>query len=134
MIRYMLDTDTCIYVINNRPPEIRTAFSENAEQLSISAITLAELRHGAEKSKHPVQSRRRVEDFILRLQVLEYGRKAAIHYGDIKAGLEQKGALIGPNDLFIASHARSESLILVTNNLSEFRRVQGLLVENWLNR
>ncbi len=128
MIKYMLDTDISIYIINNRPVSILDTFNENAEWLCISAVTLAELHHGAEKSNRSARATHRVEDFASRLQVLEYGKKAARHYGEIKAGLERQGALIGPNDLHIASHARSENLILVTNNTREFRRVEGLLV------
>ena len=132
MIKYMLDTDIAIYVINERPASILDTFNENAELLCISAITLAELLHGAKKSNNPVRAARRVEDFASRLQVLDYGQRAAHHYGEIKSGLERQGAVIGPNDLHIASHARSESLTLVTNNTSEFRRVEGLLVDNWM--
>lgn len=131
MIKYMLDTDISIYVINQRPAEILQTFNEHAESLCISAVSLAELLHGANKSGNPSAASRRVEDFASRLRVLDYGRKAADHYGDIKAQLERKGAVIGPNDLHIASHARSESLVLVTNNLDEFKRVEGLRLENW---
>lgn len=134
MIRYMLDTDMSIYVINERPVSILDIFNENAELLSISAITLSELLHGAKKSNNPDRAERRIKDFVSRLQVLDYGEKAAHHYGEIKAWLERQGTVIGPNDLHIASHARSESLILVTNNTGEFRRVEGLLVENWVGR
>ena len=130
----MLDTDISIYVINETPVIFLDIFNENAELLSVSAITLSELLHGAKKSNNPTRATRRVMDFVSRLQVLDYGERAAHHYGEIKARLERQGAVIGPNDLHIASHARSESLILVTNNTSEFRRVEGLLVENWNSR
>ena len=132
MIKYMLDTDISIYVINERPVSILDTFNENAEFLCISTITLAELLHGANKSNNPVRALRRVEDFVSHLHILDYGQKAAHHYGEIKSGLERQGVVIGPNDLHIAGHARSESLTLVTNNTSEFRRVEGLLVDNWL--
>ena len=87
-----------------------------------------------QKTKNPIQSARRVENFSSRLQVRKYSREAAIHYGQIKFKLEQNGAIIGPNDLLIASHARSEGLIVVTNNMREFSRGEGLRVENWLNQ
>lgn len=133
MIKYMLDTDISIYIINKRPVEILDTFNENAEFLCISAVTLAELLHGAKKSNNPVRASQRVKDFASRLEVLDYGEKAAHHYGDIKAGLEQQGGVIGPNDLHIASHARSENLTLITNNAGEFKRVEGLRIDNWVS-
>ncbi|MDE0511487.1 MAG: tRNA(fMet)-specific endonuclease VapC [Gammaproteobacteria bacterium] len=133
MIKYILDTDISIYIINKRPVEILDTFNENAEFLCISAVTLAELLHGAKKSNNPVRALQRVKDFTSRLEALDYGEKAAHHYGDIKAGLEQQGAVIGPNDLHIASHARSEGLTLITNNTGEFKRVEGLRIENWVS-
>ncbi|HTF84416.1 MAG TPA: tRNA(fMet)-specific endonuclease VapC [Cellvibrio sp.] len=132
MLKYMLDTNIVIYVIKRRPLEVRETFNRHAGQLSISAITLAELLHGAEKSAKPEHNLRQVEEFVSRLEVLEYGIKAAAHYGDIRADLERKGTPIGVNDLHIAGHARSEGLILVTNNLREFERVEALRLENWL--
>lgn len=100
--------------------------------MCISAITLAELLHGAEKSAKPEHNLRQVEDFVSRLDVQEYGSKAAAHYGDIRADLERKGTPIGVNDLHIAGHARSEGLTLVTNNLREFERIEGLRLDNWV--
>ena len=132
MLKYMLDTNIVIYVIKRRPLEVLETFNRHAGQLSISAITLAELLHGAEKSAKPEHNLRQVEEFVSRLEVLEYGIKAAAHYGDIRADLERKGTPIGVNDLHIAGHARSEGLILVTNNLREFERVEALRLENWL--
>ncbi len=132
MLKYMLDTNIVIYIIKRRPLEVRETFNRHAGQLSISAITLAELLHGAEKSTKPEHNLRQVEEFVSRLEVLEYGIKAAAHYGDIRADLERKGTPIGVNDLHIAGHARSEGLILVTNNLREFERVEALRLENWL--
>lgn len=132
MLKYMLDTNIAIYVIKRRPPEALATFNRHAGQLCVSAITLAELLHGVEKSARPDHNLRQVEDFISRLTVLEYGNKAAAHYGDIRAMLERKGTPIGVNDLHIAGHARSEGLTLVTNNLKEFDRVEGLRLENWV--
>lgn len=132
MLKYMLDTNIAIYVIKRRPPEALATFNQHAGQLCISSITLAELMHGAEKSAKPDHNLRQVEDFTSRLAVLEYGNKAAAHYGDIRAALERKGTPIGVNDLHIAGHARSEGLTLVTNNLQEFERVQALRLENWV--
>ena len=132
MLKYMLDTNIAIYVIKRRPPEALATFNQHAGQLCISSITLAELMHGVEKSAKPDHNLRQVEDFTSRLTVLEYGNKAASHYGDIRAVLERKGAPVGVNDLHIAGHARSEGLTLVTNNLKEFERVEALRLENWV--
>lgn len=123
MLKYMLDTSIAIYVIKRRPPEALATFNQHAGQLCISSITLAELMHGVEKSPKPDHNLRQVEDFTSRLTVLEYGNKAASHYGDIRAVLERKGTPVGVNDLHIAGHARSEGLTLVTNNLKEFEEI-----------
>jgi len=120
MLKYMLDTNIAIYVIKRRPIEALVKFNQYAGQLCISAVTLAELIHGVEKSAKPSHNLRQVEDFVSRLNVLEYGNKAAGHYGDIRAALERSGTPIGVNDLHIAGHARSEGLTLVTNNLKVF--------------
>lgn len=132
MLKYMLDTNIAIYVIKNRPLNALASFNRHAGQMCISAITLAELLHGAEKSAKPEHNLRQVEDFVSRLDIQEYGNKAAAHYGDIRADLERKGTPIGVNDLHIAGHARSEGLTLVTNNLREFERVEGLRLDNWV--
>ena len=132
MLRYLLDTNICIYVIKRRPESLLVRFNENASHLAISAVTLAELLHGAEKSSQPQRTLSVVEDFCSRLDVLDYGAKAAQHYGQIRTALERRGTPIGVNDLHIAAHARSEGLTLVSNNLREFERVEGLLYENWV--
>lgn len=132
MLKYMLDTNIAIYVIKRKPIKILNIFNLHARRMVISAITHAELLHGVEKSSAPERNLRQVEDFVSRLVVLEYGSKAAAHYGQIRAELEKKGATIGLNDLHIAGHARSEGLILVTNNVREFERVNALRIENWI--
>ena len=131
MLRYLLDTNIVIYVIKRRPLEALEIFNQNAGRMAISAITLAELMHGAEKSSKPPVNLAVVEDLCSRLEVLPYGAKAAQHYGSIRAALEVRGQMIGVNDLHIAAHARSEGLTLVTNNLRVFERVDALQVENW---
>ena len=128
----MLDTNICIYVIKRKPLEILSKFNQHSGQLAISSITLAELVHGAEKSEFVERNLRTVEDFCSRLEVLAYGDKAAAHYGSIRSDLEKKGQVIGVNDLHIAGHARSESLILVSNNLKEFNLVDALRTDNWI--
>jgi tRNA(fMet)-specific endonuclease VapC len=132
MLKYLLDTNIVIYVIKHRPPEVREVFNRHQGRMAISAVTLAELLHGAEKSADAPRNLRVVEDLCSRLDVLPYGLKAAQHYGSIRAALERRGQPIGVNDLHIAAHARSEGLTLVSNNLREFDRVEGLLTENWL--
>jgi tRNA(fMet)-specific endonuclease VapC len=131
MLKYMLDTNIAIYVIKRRPIELLAVFNSHAGQMCISSISMAELLHGVEKSSKPDHNLRQVEDFASRLEVLEYGSKAAAHYGEIRADLERKGSVIGINDLHIAGHARSEGLTLVSNNLREFERVEGLRLMNW---
>jgi tRNA(fMet)-specific endonuclease VapC len=132
VLKYLLDTNICIYVIKRRPLEAWEIFNHHHGRMAISAITLAELIHGAEKSSDPARNLDVVEDFCSRLAVLPYTAQAAQHYGAIRAALERAGPPIGVNDLYIAGHARSEGLVLVTNNLREFERVGGLLVENWV--
>lgn len=132
MLKFMLDTNIAIYVIKDRPINALEVFNRHVGQMCISSITLAELFHGAEKSAKPDHNLRQIEDFVSRLEVLEYGNKAASHYGDIRADLERKGSPIGVNDLHIAGHARSEGLTLVTNNLREFERVEALRLDNWV--
>lgn len=132
MLKYLLDTNIAIYIIKRRPMEVLEQFNRHAGQLCLSVISQAELIHGAEKSSIPEQNFRALEDFCSRLTLLDYGQKAAAHYGDIRADLERKGTPIGVNDLHIAGHARSEGLTLVTNNLKEFERVEGLRFENWV--
>jgi len=132
MLKFMLDTNIAIYVIKRRPLEAMDHFNRHTGQLCFSTISQAELLHGVEKSAQPERNLAAVEDFCSRLTVLDYGQKAAGHYGDIRADLERKGTPIGVNDLHIAGHARSEGLTVVTNNLREFERVEGLRLEKWV--
>lgn len=133
MIQFLLDTNIVIYVIKHRPIEVLATFNQNANRMAISSITFAELIHGAEKSSKPAQNYTVIEDFCSRLEVLQYTTKAAQHYGSIRAALEKTGQPIGVNDIHIASHARSEGLVLVTNNMREFERVPALRLENWVS-
>jgi len=133
MLRYLLDTNIIIYVLKRRPIEVLSTFNANASRMAMSSITLAELLHGAEKSSRVSENLSSIEDFCSRLEVLPYGPKAAQHDGAIRAALEKLGQPIGVNDLHIAAHARSEGLVLVTNNMGEFARVPTLEVENWVH-
>lgn len=131
MLRYLLDTDICIYAIKHRPPAVRERLNQHAAHLAISSVTLAELLYGAEKSAQPAHNLQVVESFAARLSVLPFDARAAAHFGQIRAGLQQAGTPIGPYDLMIAAHARSQGLTLVSNNRGEFARVPGLLLDNW---
>jgi tRNA(fMet)-specific endonuclease VapC len=132
MLAYMLDTDICIYVMKTYPPQLREKFNEVADQLCLSTITLGELHYGAEKSARRAQDLSALEQFAARLEILPFGEKAAAHYGQLRAELEKAGTPCGSHDMQIGGHARSEGLILVTNNLREFGRMPGLRTENWV--
>jgi tRNA(fMet)-specific endonuclease VapC len=132
MLSYMLDTNICIYVMKNYPPELLGKFNALAEQLCISSITLGELHYGAEKSARRAENLTAIEHFVARLDVLAFATKAAAHYGQLRAELERAGAPCGPHDMQIGGHARSEGLIVVTNNMREFGRMPGIRAENWV--
>ena len=129
----MLDTNLCIRVLRDRPAGLRQRFNVEADTLCISTITLAELLHGAEKSAKPVENRHEVDRFAARLEVLSFDDAAAAHSAEIRATLERPGLPIGGYDLLIAGHARSRALVVVTGNLKEFTRVDGLRAEDWLS-
>jgi tRNA(fMet)-specific endonuclease VapC len=132
MLAYMLDTNICIYVIKTYPPKLLERFNALADQLCISSITLGELHYGAEKSVRRAENLIAIEHFVARLEVLSFGDKAAAHYGQLRAELERAGTPCGPHDLQIGGHARSEGLIIVTNNMREFGRMPGVRAENWV--
>ena len=132
MLRYMLDTNLCIRVLRERPANLRERFNSEADGLCISTIILTELLHGAEKSDRPTVNRTKVEAFAARLEILPFDPSAAAHAADIRAVLERRGQPIGGYDVLIAGHARSRGLIVVTGNLGEFSRVEGLRCEDWL--
>jgi tRNA(fMet)-specific endonuclease VapC len=132
MLRYMLDTNLCIRVLRDRPAAVRARFNQEADGLCISSVVLYELLYGAAKSAQPERHRAEVEQFAARLQLLDFDQEAAGHAADIRATLERSGQVIGGYDLMIAGHARSRGLIVVTGNLREFQRVQGLRSEDWL--
>jgi tRNA(fMet)-specific endonuclease VapC len=133
MLKYLLDTNIVIYVLKRRPKEVLAIFNANASRMAISSITLSELIYGAEKSLNTYKNLEAVEEFVSHLEVLPYDAKASQHYGQIKAALEKKGQIIGENDIHIAAHAISHVLILVSNNVREFKRVPNLALENWVS-
>jgi tRNA(fMet)-specific endonuclease VapC len=131
MLKYMLDTNICIFTIKNRPQRVRDAFNRHHGQLCMSSVSLMELIYGAEKSASPERNLAVVEGFAARLEVLSYDEIAATHTGQLRAELARNGTPIDPYDQLIAGHARSRGLIVVTNNRHEFDRVAGLRVEDW---
>jgi tRNA(fMet)-specific endonuclease VapC len=131
MLRYMLDTNLCVRVLRERPVSLRDRFNAEADGLCLSTIVLTELLHGAARSARPDHNRREVENFAARLEVLVFDSDAAGHAAEIRASLERQGLTIGGYDVLIAGHARSRGLIVVTGNLGEFRRVEGLRCEDW---
>lgn len=129
---YMLDTNICIYAMKNKPVEVLQRFQQElANGLCISSITLAELEYGMQHSSNPAQNEQALLRFLAPLSVLPFGPAAASEYGEIRAYLQSQGTPIGPLDMLIAGHARSENMVLVTNNVQEFKRVPGLTIENW---
>jgi tRNA(fMet)-specific endonuclease VapC len=132
-LQYMLDTNICIYVIKNYPTGLRDRFNRLADELCISTLTLGELQFGAEKSARRAQNIEGIARFIARLDVLPFSAAAAVHYGQLRAELQRAGRPAGPLDMLIGAHARSEGMILVTNNLREFVHMPGLRVENWVD-
>lgn len=131
-MKYMLDTNICIYVIKHKPDVVIKKFlSHDPEEMCISAITYAELMHGVEKSTAVERNRIAMSLFLSPITILQFDEQAAEAYGRIRAELEKKGTPIGPMDTLIAGHARSRGLILVTNSTREFNRVAGLTVEDW---
>ena len=129
---FMLDTDMCIYLVNDRDPALQELFETNANAICISSITYAELCFGVAHSTQVVRNRRELNAFCLDLDILPYDAEAGIHYGEIRHSLARRGHPIGANDILIASHARSIGATLVTNNQREFGRVPNLITENWL--
>lgn len=133
MLRYMLDTNLCIMLLRDRPAGLRPRFNAEADSLCISTIMLMELLYGAEKSDRPEYHRLEVQRFANRLQVVPFDSDAAGHAGEIRRALERQGRSIGAYDLLIAGHARSRGLVVITGNLAEFSRVEGLRAEDWLS-
>ena len=128
----MLDTNLCIRVLRDRPRAVQTRFNLEADGLCISTVVLTELLHGAAKSDRPQHNRQQVERFAARLEVLPFDAAAADHAADIRAALERIGRVIGGYDILIAGHARSRGLTVVTGDLGDFERVDGLRCEDWL--
>jgi tRNA(fMet)-specific endonuclease VapC len=131
VLKFMLDTNICIFTIKNKPAHLREQFIRQHGLMCISKITLMELFYGVEKSANPTRNLAEMEGFAARLEVLDFDSHAAAHTGQIRVELARAGTPVGPYDQMIAGHARSRGLIIVTNNRREFERVPGLRVEDW---
>ena len=133
MLRYMLDTNTCIWAMRaDSTSHLVSRFNRHAEQLSISSIVLAELYYGSEKSSRVADNLLQIEQFTARLSVLDFDAKAAAAFGRLRAVTAKQP--IGPLDTLIAAHAMSRDLVIVTDKVREFKRVPGLQIENWQKR
>jgi tRNA(fMet)-specific endonuclease VapC len=134
LIKYLLDTNICIYIMNQRPIEVIHKFKQfNLGDIGVSTITVSELYYGAVKSRNAKLNLQRIEEFLTPLEILPYDQDATALYGEIRSDLEQKGNIVGPLDMLIAAHALSHDIPLVTNNEREFKRIDRLMVENWVN-
>jgi tRNA(fMet)-specific endonuclease VapC len=133
MMRYLLDTNICIYLIKRRPIEVLNRFRQHSpKDIAISIITLFELQYGVEKSQYRQKSEQALANFLRPLNIIQMDRSSVMEAASIRAKLEKKGTPIGPYDLLIAGVAKSENMVLVTNNTKEFKRVPDLELENWL--
>ena len=132
MIKYMLDTNICIYIIKQKPKDVIERFRQaQVSEIGVSSITLSELEYGVMKSAKPEQNKLALAQFIAPIEISAYDDVAAQHYGVIRAHLERQGTPIGSLDMLIAAHALSQNSVLITNNESEFKRVSNLRIENW---
>ena len=132
-MKYLLDTNICIYIINEKPKKVLRKFEQYpVHEFAISSITNAELQFGVEKSKNKDTNQNALDEFLLPLTILPFhGKKLVVSYGEIRAFLESKGKSIGPLDTLIAAHALSLDLTIVSNNIKEFSRIPNLKCENW---
>lgn len=132
-MKYLLDTNICIYIIKKKPVEVLKKFNQySVDEIGLSSITVAELEFGVQKSQYPQKNKEALEEFLLPLVVVGFDYNAAIAYGKIRSYLESQGRPIGPLDNLIAAHALSMDLTLVTNNTKEFSRIPDLKIANWV--
>jgi len=132
-MRYLLDTNICIYLIKKRPSKVLERFRQHSPQdIAISTVTLFELQYGVEKSQYRQRSEDALAKFLLPLNLIDLDRSSAVEAATIRAQLEKEGMPIGAYDLLIAGLARSLDMTLVTNNTREFERIAGLHLENWV--
>jgi len=131
--KLLLDTNICIYIIKNRPLQVIERFKQyEIGELCISTITVAELMYGAYKSQFIEKNLKAISNFLLPFEIVEFDYNSSVKFGEIGAYLEKRGEVIGTLDMQIASIALSNNFVVVTNNTKEFKRVEGLRVENWV--
>ncbi|MEO0852560.1 MAG: type II toxin-antitoxin system VapC family toxin [Cyanobacteria bacterium J06648_11] len=131
-MQYLLDTNICIYLIKQEPPQVLSRFSSLApSDIGISSITVAELEFGVCKSQQQEKNRNALLQFLIPLEIVAFDRAAAYAYGAIRQDLERRGQVIGSMDTLIAAHAISLGVTLVSNNVREFARIGNLSLENW---
>ena len=130
-MKFLLDTDTCIYALKQSPEVLQNLVARRPEDIGVSVITEAELRTGAAKSSSPTKTLRLLENFLRPIGILEFTSSDAVSYALVRARLERAGTPIGPLDTLIAAQAVARKLILVSNNQREFGRVGGLSTQNW---
>jgi len=133
VIKFLLDTNICIYLIKKKPAQVILKLqSLDILEIGISSITLSELEYGVSKSTQPKKNKIALAKFLAPIQIISYDDMACVKYGDIRATLEKMGKTIGPLDLLIGAHALSLDCTLVTNNVKEFERIKSLKIENWI--
>ncbi|NJN12003.1 MAG: type II toxin-antitoxin system VapC family toxin [Richelia sp. RM2_1_2] len=133
-MRFLLDTNICVYIIKNKPPQVLAKFKTlDISDVGISSITVAELEYGVYKSQRQEQNHAALSQFLIPLEILPFDEQATQTYGRIRAELERQGIVIGSMDMLIASQAISLGLILVTNNVRELSRIPELVLENWVD-
>jgi len=132
-LKFLLDTNICIYALKNRPPEVLHRLrTVGPSRVAISVITALELRHGAEKSRNSIETHRKLDHFLSPISTIAFDEAAALVGAKIRAALQRKGCPIGDFDVLIAAQALSLEMVLVSNNLREFSRVPNLRYENWV--
>ena len=131
-MKYLIDTNICIYIMNKRPIEVIHKFKQfDVDEICVSTITVSELQYGVRRSGDRKLNKQRIEEFLSPFEIIAYDEVAADIYGDVRHQLEKAGEPIGPLDLLIAAHALSGNFVLITNNEEEFKRVKNLKIENW---
>lgn len=131
-MKYLLDTNICIYLIKNKPRKLLVRIQKTPlNEIAVSSITIAEMEYGIAKSTKPAESRLALMKFLLPFEIVDFTEDAAPYYGSIRCDLQKRGVPIGNMDLMIASIALAHRLTLVTNNVKEFSRIPNLKIENW---
>lgn len=133
MSKMMLDTNICIYIIKNKPLSVKERLKEfEIGELCISIVTVSELMYGVYKSEQTKRNIQALEGFLMPFEIVDYDYAASVEYGKIRANLEKRGQVIGGMDMQIAGHALALDAVLVTNNIKEFERIEGLRLDNWV--